>query len=126
LELALNLLWLAISACALGCWLPRLRSSERDPAGILRALLVFGCAALLLFPSVSITDDLHAPSDAMEDSFSVRKAHPIAPAHDCVIVAAALTLTAPSFSSESLSADEEANPQATSIIASCSRAPPIG
>jgi hypothetical protein len=126
LELALNLLWLAISGCALGCWLRRLRSGEKDAVGVLRALLVLGCAALLLFPSVSITDDLHAPSDAMEDSVCVRKAQVIAPAHNCSIVSAALTLTAPGFSSESLRSDEEANPQTISITPSCSRAPPIG
>ena len=115
MELALNLLWLVISACALAYWL-RLRSEQENAPGMLRSLVVLGCAVLLLFPSISVTDDLHFSSDAVEAStFSVRKAHATSQVHHFTIAASALTLIVFFFSSERLSADEGATPRTVGL-----------
>lgn len=50
--------------------------------GVARGLMLVGCVILLLFPPISITDDLHCPFDAVEElSITARKAHSVAVAH---------------------------------------------
>ena len=57
MEISLNLLWLAIAVIAAGVWIFRWRPASRDSA--LSAAVALGCALVLLFPSISLTDDLH-------------------------------------------------------------------
>jgi len=56
MELSLNVLWLTIAAAAL---ITAPRRSKRD-------LFALGCALALLFPIVSVSDDLIADRDSFE------------------------------------------------------------
>src|SRR5690242_18190498 len=55
MESTLNLLWLVTAIVAVGVWRLRWRRSSADFFGA----LALACALLLLFPSISATDDLH-------------------------------------------------------------------
>jgi hypothetical protein len=67
MELALNLLWVLVSLVALRCWALRARESGEKRCDVLRGVVVLSCVLLLVFPSISITDDLHASSELAED-----------------------------------------------------------
>ena len=69
MELLLNLLWLAIAVCALAAHL-RSRADRRQFRLGLGALL---CILTLLLPAISITDDLHFDTLAVEDSSSSKR-----------------------------------------------------
>jgi hypothetical protein len=58
-ELLLNLIWLALSVTAVVSWIlwRRSSSSEASPQ-MVRGLLVVVCILALLFPVISISDDL--------------------------------------------------------------------
>ncbi|MBV9145004.1 MAG: hypothetical protein JO065_03750 [Acidobacteria bacterium] len=59
MELLLNLVWIAFSCASLTAWaLWRRRSSSRSMPGLLRGMLVVTCVLALLFPVISISDDL--------------------------------------------------------------------
>ena len=60
MELFLNFLWLAISAVAL-CSAPRSK----------RAIYAIGMALVLLFPIVSVSDDLLAGPESFEDALAI-------------------------------------------------------
>lgn len=69
MELALNVFWLVIAAVSVALWRPlssplvaRFRHRIRPPK-VLTALI---CALAILFPSISITDDLHAEQLVLE------------------------------------------------------------
>src|SRR5262245_14723072 len=113
MEFALNLLFLAIAACAISHWLICRPSESKLARGTSQGLFILGCALLLVFPSVSITDDLHATFDAIEDvTFSVRKVQPIAPVQDITLPAITPNLDAPTFAVvEWLSAETAAVPR---------------
>jgi len=65
MELALNILWLALGAMAIW-W--SLRMSPRAGSSRFRSLVCAACLSVLIFPIVSVSDDLNvAPSD-MEES----------------------------------------------------------
>lgn len=74
MELFLNLLWVLIAAGAItvwrNCWLPEARASRREP---FREWTAMGCALVLLFFAVSLTDDLHSNVSLLEDSSSSRR-----------------------------------------------------
>jgi hypothetical protein len=57
MEISLNLLWLGIALVFTGIWIFRWRRASRICA--LSGAIALGCALILLFPSVSLTDDLH-------------------------------------------------------------------
>lgn len=58
-ELLLNLCWLGISGIALFAWIDwRRSSSSRAAPQMLRGLMVVICILALLFPVISISDDL--------------------------------------------------------------------
>jgi hypothetical protein len=75
LELVLNLVWITISTSALLAWANwRMGSSSDSAPQMLRGLLVVGCILALLFPVVSISDDLSqtltlAEGNRMQDVF---------------------------------------------------------
>src|SRR5215469_3963458 len=69
LELLLNLCWLAISGLALFTWIDWRRSSSSEAAPpMLRGLLVVVCILALLFPVISISDDLSQTLSLAEGS----------------------------------------------------------
>ncbi|HUK47101.1 MAG TPA: hypothetical protein VLW06_05900 [Terriglobales bacterium] len=70
MELLLNLLWFAIAAGALLVWLPISPSHRRQFRLGLGALL---CVLALLLPAISVTDDLHFDTFAVEDSSSSKR-----------------------------------------------------
>lgn len=59
MELLLNLIWVAISVAALLTWIFLRKSScSRDNPEMLRGLTVVVCILALLFPVISMSDDL--------------------------------------------------------------------
>lgn len=59
MELALNILWLLISALALRQWLRHGRDVRRGLTLAAGSLVLLVCVLWLLFPIVSVSDDLH-------------------------------------------------------------------
>ncbi len=71
MELFLNTLWLALSLLAFALCLRQRRTALKiGRAEITRSLLALGCALVLFFPIISLTDDLHFTPQMMEDSAS--------------------------------------------------------
>jgi hypothetical protein len=74
MELFLNLLWVLIAAGVIAvwrnCWLPEAQASRREP---FREWTAIGCALVLLFFAVSLTDDLHSSVSLLEDCSSSRR-----------------------------------------------------
>ena len=72
MELGLNLFWLGVAVVTFAVWRrqgPRWRGRRRCRSS-LHGLITLGCALTVLFPSISLTDDLHAEQAPMEDSSS--------------------------------------------------------
>jgi hypothetical protein len=70
MELFLNAVWVIVSAMAVaGLLQTRPRRFERKQWLHLGALL---CAAIILFPSISVSDDIHSEPFIVEDSRSTR------------------------------------------------------
>jgi len=61
LELLLNLCWLLLFAPAFCLWF-------RRRSGSLQSIVTLVCLLALLFPVISVTDDLHAMRQEMEES----------------------------------------------------------
>jgi hypothetical protein len=60
METILNLIWLAITAAAIWLWRFRWLVSRQNPrARVFQEVVAIGCALALLFPVISLTDDLH-------------------------------------------------------------------
>src|ERR1019366_6052590 len=60
METILNLLWLIVTLAALWLWRFRWLVSRRNPrARVFLETVAMGCALALLFPVISLTDDLH-------------------------------------------------------------------
>jgi len=70
MELLLNLAWFAIAAAMLGGFARRVWPDRRQ---FWLALAALGCALLLLFPAVSISDDLHTQPFFAEDSSASKR-----------------------------------------------------
>jgi len=76
MELSLNLFWLLLVVASVVVWqrpgspLRRLRRARGSRHG----LIALGCALVLLFPVISITDDLHAEQAILEDSNPSKRA----------------------------------------------------
>jgi hypothetical protein len=74
MELLLNIIWLALAAAAFGWLLPGAMAARgRGRAHCLQAILALGCVAALLFPIISITDDLSAGHEVLEESAAARR-----------------------------------------------------
>jgi hypothetical protein len=65
MELLLNLVWFFVGGIALWSFLG---SSSKGQKQFLFALVALFCAVLLLFPAISVSDDLHFPAFVSEDS----------------------------------------------------------
>jgi hypothetical protein len=66
MEVILNLVWLLIAVAALVAWRAQWMRSWRRYAPL--GAVALGCALILLFPEISITDDLHGEQAVMEES----------------------------------------------------------
>ena len=91
MELLLNLVWLAVAIAAfarLGVW----ASAETDRRRIRLAVVATACVIVLLFPIISITDDLEASAAVVEESATVRRVVAAAALHVLPIVAFTLAL----------------------------------
>jgi len=67
MEVFLNSIWLAVAIAAFLFWHTTRTPGRRDHSSRYRCLALT-CALVLLFPVISLTDDLHAEQAAMEDS----------------------------------------------------------
>ena len=79
MELLLNLAWFAIAAAMLVGFARRVWPDRKQ---FLLALAALGCALLLLFPAVSISDDLHMQPFFAEDSSASKRLVNVAVACD--------------------------------------------
>jgi hypothetical protein len=71
MELLLNLAWMAVVIAIGGVWARRWPARNRRERWLsLGALL---CAAVLLLPVISVTDDLHLQTFVVEDSNSTKR-----------------------------------------------------
>jgi hypothetical protein len=71
MELLLNAVWLLLSMATVGVLLRHCLRTHGRLA--LRGIVVTACALVLLFPVISITDDLHAEQMPMEDASATSK-----------------------------------------------------
>jgi hypothetical protein len=83
MELLLNFVWFVIAGVALGDFARRAWPDRKQ-------LLALGCGLLLIFPAVSVSDDLHLQTFVAEDSFASKRlvssgahANPVSPALWC-------------------------------------------
>jgi hypothetical protein len=72
MELLLNALWLLFSAGALLTWL-YLGRTARTNRSLCYGSVILGCALVLLFPVISMTDDLYAQQLTVEDASATSK-----------------------------------------------------
>ena len=70
MEVLLNSIWLLVAIGAIMLWRPERHRALPTGRGLSRCfgLIALVCALVLLFPIISLTDDLHAEQAAMEDS----------------------------------------------------------
>jgi hypothetical protein len=71
MELWLNIFWLSLSLGAFALWFPRKAPSSACGArnnGFLPTFAMLALVLVILFPSISLTDDLHAEQAVMEES----------------------------------------------------------
>src|SRR5208337_3600680 len=81
MELLLNLIWLTLAVGAFIAFARGQRSSARmTQVAYCRSLVALACVAVLLFPIVSASDDLHPTQAVMEDA-SKRVQLAVAPLH---------------------------------------------
>jgi hypothetical protein len=66
MELTLNLVWLVLSLGACAAWMLTYRSSSGKCTRNQGLLLLF-CVSIIIFPVISITDDLHEAAAYTED-----------------------------------------------------------
>jgi hypothetical protein len=60
METILNLVWLGVALASTALWFLRWSLCKRKLTGRIRAeIIAMGCAIVLLFPVISLTDDLH-------------------------------------------------------------------
>jgi len=70
MELTLNLVWLAVAVAGIltqTVMLSRARSSRRSRDGQWRKIVAMGCALVILFFVISMTDDLHDQALLLEE-----------------------------------------------------------
>ncbi len=70
MELFLNLLWLLIAVVSVAYWC---RHAPPDAAKRRPQCIALACALLLLFPVISLTDDLHAEVMLIEDGNTAKR-----------------------------------------------------
>ena len=90
MELLLNYVWVMLAGAALGLFLVAPAKNRRCFA----ALGVLFCAVLLLFPAISVSDDLHFQAFVSEDLNATKRlssvaAHAAVPQQSAVLMAVA-------------------------------------
>jgi hypothetical protein len=76
MELLLNLVWLAVALGAfarVAAWARRQPDTAAGRRRVAAVVLATGCAVALLFPIISITDDLQTSAAVVEESIAVRR-----------------------------------------------------
>lgn len=74
MELFLNLVWVLIAAGTIGVWRTSWRSEKpRSHRDSLREWTAMGCALVLLFFAVSLTDDLHTAAMLLDECSASRR-----------------------------------------------------
>src|ERR1700730_6060194 len=92
METFLNLVWLAVTVAAIWLWRFRWTTSRRNPRHSTRMEAVaMVCVLALLFPVISLTDDLHPETVAVDAASGKRNA--------CLIAASAAHVRAATLSS---------------------------
>jgi hypothetical protein len=100
METILNLLWLIVTLVAIGLWRFRWLLSRQNPRDrVFLETVAMVCALALLFPVISLTDDLHPEIVAVDASSGKRNSclmvagatrtprmTPISPAHSALAV----------------------------------------
>jgi hypothetical protein len=97
MELTLNLVWALVAFGIVGLWLRFAPCSAPDRRTQLVALVVL---ILILFPVISVTDDLQATQNPAELDSSVRRGHGVSSVH--FIVPTAVTPPQPALAELSL------------------------
>jgi hypothetical protein len=69
MELGLNLFWLLLFMASL-VWRQKSRWSRHQSKRSRHSLVAMGCALAVLFPVISLTDNLHGEQAVLEDSSS--------------------------------------------------------
>jgi nitrate reductase NapE component len=87
MEFLSNFLWAILSVTALGLWL---RGERRDHRKWIMPLLALGMIAVILFPVISVTDDLQIAQNPAEVECTLRSHHKVSDAHLLLPVSAAL------------------------------------
>lgn len=75
-ELLLNLIWLLMAVASFAWWRRRFLGAGRERSRgrmTLGPVVALACALAVIFPVISVTDDLHAELAVMEDSSSWRR-----------------------------------------------------
>jgi hypothetical protein len=91
MELVLNLAWVLLAACMFGLWLRHCPRASGDRRMQLVALAVL---LLILFPVISVTDDLQAIQNAAETDCCQRRSHACSGPHPLCASTAAMPLPA--------------------------------
>jgi hypothetical protein len=68
MELLLNAVWMSVASAAFAVWLSRGRKAVRGERSSFRGLLVLAGVVMLLFPVISMTDDVQMQQFAMCDT----------------------------------------------------------
>jgi hypothetical protein len=91
MELALNLAWVLLATLMFCLWLqdtPRIGSDRRIPDRRMQ-LMALAVLILILFPVISVTDDLLAAQNPAEADSCLRRDHVVSCAHSIFPAAAA-------------------------------------
>jgi hypothetical protein len=97
MEFVLNLAWAMLTLALLIVWL---RGERSYPGNWRKAMIALGMLAAILFPVISITDDLQIASSPAEIECSLRQSHKADSASAALQLVAALPpflMTSPSF-----------------------------
>jgi hypothetical protein len=89
MELVLNLAWVLLAAWMVILWL---RFGPRTGADRRTQMVALAVLILILFPVISVTDDLQAMQNPAETDSCLRKGHVVSNAHSIFPAVAALPL----------------------------------
>ena len=87
MELFLNLAWVLLAGLLFGLWQ---RNASRTGASRGVQLVALAMLVLILFPVISVTDDLQAAQNPAEADCCLRRVHACSPPHSIVPAVAAL------------------------------------
>jgi hypothetical protein len=90
MELLFNLVWAALSAFMVLLWV---RFAPRDGASRRQQFVALAVLILVLFPVISVTDDLQAALNPAETDTAIRRSHILPVAHSVIPAVAMLALS---------------------------------